>query len=87
MEGINASLKRMDLEYVDVVFAHRFDSATPMLETVRGFTDIIRSGKAFYWGTSMWPAQKITEAYWIAKMNKLIPPVVEQPIYNMFSRR
>merc|ERR1712154_129302 len=39
-----------------------------------------------YWGTSMWSAQKITEAYWVAKVNKLIAPVVEQPLYNMFSR-
>ena len=74
------------LDYVDIVYAHRCDELTPMLETVRGFTDIIRSGKALYRGTSMWTAQKITEAYWIARMHKLIPPVVEQPIYNMFTR-
>jgi len=86
MEGINASLKRLQLDYVDVLFAHRFDPVTPMEEIVRGFTDIIRAGKAFYWGTSMWTSQKITEAYWVAKVNNLIPPVVEQPIYNMLAR-
>jgi len=86
MEGIKGSLERLQLDYVDIVYAHRYDSVTPMEEIVRGFTDIIRSGKAFYWGTSMWPAQKITEAYWIARLKNLIPPVVEQPIYNMFSR-
>jgi len=86
MEGINGSLERLQLEYVDVVFAHRYDPLTPMEEIVRGFTDIIRSGKAFYWGTSQWTSQKITEAYWIAKVNNLIPPVVEQPLYNMFAR-
>jgi len=86
MEGIKGSLERLQLDYVDIVYAHRYDSVTPMEEIVRGFTDIIRSGKAFYWGTSMWPAQKLTEAYWIARLNNLIPPVVEQPIYNMFSR-
>jgi len=86
MEGINGSLERLQLEYVDVVFAHRYDPLTPMEEIVRGFTDIIRSGKAFYWGTSQWTSQKITEAYWIAKVHNLIPPVVEQPIYNMFTR-
>jgi len=86
MEGIDESLQRLQLDYVDVVLAHRYDPLTPMLEIVRGFTDIIRAGKAFYWGTSMWSAQKITEAFWIAKVNKLIAPVVEQPLYNMFSR-
>ncbi len=86
MEGIDASLKRMQLGYVDVLYAHRYDNLTPMEEIVRGFTDIIKSGKAFYWGTSMWPAQKITEAYWVAKINGWIPPIVEQPCYNMFTR-
>jgi len=86
VEAINASLKRLQLEYVDIVMAHRYDPLTPMLEVVRGFTDMIRSGKAFYWGTSMWTPQKITEAYWVAKVHNLIPPVVEQPMYNMFFR-
>jgi len=86
IEGVNASLKRMDLEYVDIIYAHRCDLTTPLLETVQGFTQIIRDGKAFYWGTSMWPALKIVEAYWLAKVHKLIPPIVEQPIYNMFAR-
>merc|ERR1712130_234659 len=53
---------------------------------VRGFTKLINDGKAFYWGTSMWSAQKLTEAYWLAYVHHLIPPVVEQPIYNMFAR-
>jgi len=86
MEGIKGSLQRLQLDYVDVLYAHRYDPATPMEEIVRGFTDIIRSGKALYWGTSMWSSQKLTEAYWVAKVNNLIPPIVEQPIYNMFAR-
>lgn len=86
MEGMDESLARLQLDYVDIVMAHRHDALTPMLEIVQGFTDIIRAGKAFYWGTSMWSAQKITEAYWVAKVNKLIAPVVEQPQYNMFFR-
>jgi len=86
MEGVDASLKRMQLEYVDIIYAHRHDAATPLLEVIEGFTQIIRDGKAFYWGTSMWPAVRIIEAYWLAKMHKLIPPVVEQPLYSMFNR-
>eukprot|EP01083_Nonionella_stella_P245947 854446_1 len=86
IEGINESLERLQLDYVDIIYAHTVDALTPTEEIVMGFTDIIRNGKAFYWGTSGWPAQKITEAYWIAKINNWIPPVVEQPPYNMFNR-
>ena len=63
IEGMNNSLKRMNLEYVDVVMAHRWDPLTPTEEVVRAFTKLIRDGKAFYWGTSCWTPQKITEAY------------------------
>eukprot|EP01084_Bolivina_argentea_P079405 144045_1 len=86
IEGVNASLKRLQLDYVDVVFCHRPDALTPTEEVVRAYTSIIQSGKAFYWGTSEWTAQQITEAYWIAKMEGLIAPVVEQPQYNLFHR-
>ena len=63
IEGMDKSLKRLKLDYVDIVFAHRWDSLTPTEETVRAFTKLIRDGKAFYWGTSCWTSQKITEAY------------------------
>eukprot|EP01084_Bolivina_argentea_P274201 467300_1 len=85
-EGMKASLKRTGLEYVDVVYAHRYDPVTPMEEIVRGFTQLIQKGYAFYWGTSMWPTEAIIEAYWTAKLHNLIPPVVEQPKYNMLNR-
>jgi len=86
MEGTNNSLKRLQLDYVDVIYAHRFDVLTPVLEVVRAFTDIIKSGKAFYWGTSMWPNYRIIEAFYLAKLHNLIPPIVEQPKYSMFDR-
>jgi len=86
IEGINGSLKRLQLDYVDVVYCHRPDPLTPTEEIVRAYTSVIRQGKAFYWGTSEWTAQQITEAYWIAKMEGLIAPVVEQPQYNLFER-
>jgi len=85
-EGLDKSLTRMKLDYVDVVFAHRPDPLTSVEEIVRGFTQAIREGKAFYWGTSEWSAAEIVEAYWVAKMYDLIPPVVEQPQYNLFTR-
>jgi voltage-dependent potassium channel beta subunit len=86
IEGLEASLKRMGLEYVDLVFAHRPDIHTPIEETVRAFNHVINQGKAFYWGTSEWSAQQIMEAYSIARQEHLIPPLMEQPQYNMFHR-
>lgn len=86
IEGLDASLERMQLEYVDLLFAHRPDKFTPIEETVRAMTHIINQGKALYWGTSMWSAQEIMQAYAVARREHLIPPLMEQPEYNMFSR-
>lgn len=86
MEGMSNSLKRLKMEYVDIVFCHRFDPLTSTKEVVRAFSDVIRSGKALYWGTSEWSAAQITEAFWVAKTEGLIPPVAEQPQYNLFCR-
>lgn len=88
IEGLQASLKRLDLEYVDVVYAHRPDRLTPMEETVRAFNHVIEiKGWAMYWGTSEWSADEIAEACGIAKQLGLIGPVVEQPMYNMLVRK
>ncbi len=86
IEGLNASLARLQLDYVDLVFCHRPDFHTPIEETVRAMTHVINQGKAFYWGTSEWSAQEIMEAYTIARQEHLIPPLMEQPEYNMFAR-
>jgi len=87
VEGLKSSLKRLDQPYVDVVFAHRPDPATPMLEIVEGFTQVIRNlNLAYYWGTSEWSAAQITEAILLAEKHNLIAPVVEQPQYNAFHR-
>ncbi len=86
IEGIEASLARLQMEYVDLVFCHRPDPYTPVEETVQGMNYIINHGKAFYWGTSEWSAQQIMEAYAIARREHLIPPQMEQPEYNMFNR-
>ena len=87
VEGIDASLDRLQLDYVDLVFAHRSDFHTPMEETVRAFNHLINQGKAFYWGTSEWSAQEIMEAYAIAQREHLLPPLMEQPQYHMFHRQ
>ena len=86
MEGTNASLKRLQMDYVDLIFCHRPDIRTPIEETVWAMNQVINQGKAFYWGTSEWNAQQITEAVGIARREHLIPPLMEQPQYNMFHR-
>lgn len=87
MEGIDNSLRRMQLEYVDLLFCHRPDPETPIEETVRAMDLIIRQGKAFYWGTSEWSAEELEEAFRIAKDLGCIAPVMEQPQYNMLVRK
>ena len=86
VEGINASLERLQMDYVDLLFCHRPDIHTPVEETVWAMNQIIQQGKAFYWGTSQWSAQQIMDAYGIARREHLIPPLMEQPEYNMFHR-
>ncbi len=86
IEGTNAALKRLQFDYVDLIFCHRPDFHTPVEETVWAMNHIINQGKALYWGTSEWPAERILEAYHIARRDHLIPPLMEQPEYNMFRR-
>jgi len=85
-EGTDAALLRLQLEYVDLLYCHRADIETPVGETVWAMNQIIRQGKAFYWGTSEWSARQITEACYFAAQEHLIPPTMEQPQYNMFTR-
>jgi voltage-dependent potassium channel beta subunit len=86
IEGANASLARLQLDYVDLIFCHRPDIRTPTEETVRAMSYLVDQGKAFYWGTSEWSAAQIMEAYGIARREHLVPPTMEQPQYNMFAR-
>ncbi|KAI9735968.1 MAG: hypothetical protein M1834_001434 [Cirrosporium novae-zelandiae] len=86
VEGLNASLERLGLEYVDLVYAHRPDRNTPIEETVRAFNWLINAGKAFYWGTSEWTAEEIAEAWRVADKLGLIGPLMEQPQYNLLAR-
>lgn len=85
-ESIDRSLERMGTDYVDIYFAHRYDTETPMEEIVEVFSDVVRSGRAHYWGTSEWSAAQIAEAHTLAKANGLVAPVTEQPQYSMLYR-
>ncbi|KIV82162.1 hypothetical protein PV11_04290 [Exophiala sideris] len=86
IEGTEASLKRLQLEYVDLLYCHRPDRHTPIEETVRAMNHLINSGKAFYWGTSEWNSEEIAMAWACAERLNLIGPVMEQPEYNMLKR-
>jgi len=86
VEGTEAALARLGLDYVDLIFCHRPDVHTPVEETVRAMNHVINQGKALYWGTSEWPAERILEAYHVARRERLIPPLMEQPEYHMLQR-
>ncbi|KAF2249513.1 Aldo/keto reductase [Trematosphaeria pertusa] len=86
IEGTQASLDRLQLDYVDILYAHRPDRHTPVEETVRAFNYLIGAGKCFYWGTSEWLASEIEEAWAVADRLGLIGPVVEQPGYSLLKR-
>ncbi len=85
-EGSLASLKRLQLNYVDIMYCHRPDPETPLEETLFGIDYLLKNGYILYWGTSQWEAEKIDLAHKLCKEMKIMPPIVEQPIYNMFSR-
>jgi len=86
LNAIDASLKRLQLDYVDLVYCHRPDPNTPIEETVWAMHDMIERGKALYWGTSEWSAAEVMAAWQLAERHHLRKPVVEQPEYNLFHR-
>jgi len=87
VESIHASLRRLQLDYIDLYYCHRFDPDTPVDEVVFTMNHLIQQGKILYWGTSEWSAAQITQAYGVARRYNLIPPTMEQPQYNMFHRQ
>jgi voltage-dependent potassium channel beta subunit len=86
LEGTKNSLRRLQLDYVDLLFCHRPDLETPVEETVLAMDYLVRNGYAMYWGTSEWSATQIDAAYQAAEKLNCIPPSMEQPKYNMFFR-
>lgn len=86
LEGTRHSLRRLQLDYVDLLFCHRPDPDTSIEETVLAMDYLVRQGYAFYWGTSEWSREQIESAYQIAEQLGCIKPSMEQPKYNMFAR-
>jgi len=87
LDAIDGSLRRLQLDFVDLVFCHRPDPHTPIEETVWAMSDLIDRGKALYWGTSEWSSGDIRAAWEIAERHHLRKPVMEQPQYHLFHRR
>ncbi len=87
VEACEAALKRLKVDYLDLFFCHRPDKETPIEETVWTMHNLIAQGKIMYWGTSEWSAQEIMEAHMFAERHHLIGPTMEQPQYNMLTRR
>jgi voltage-dependent potassium channel beta subunit len=86
MESVDASLKRLKTDYLDIYYCHRWDPNTPIEETVRAMDDLVRQGKVLYWGTSMWSAQQLELAHAVAAKFNAYAPMVEQPRYNLIHR-
>jgi len=87
MESVHASLKRMNVDYLDLYFCHRYDPDTPIEEVVRTMNILIQQGKILYWGTSEWEASQVARAYGVARQYNLIPPTMDQPQYNLLHRK
>lgn len=86
MESIDGTLQRLGMDYIDIYFCHRPDPETPIYETVRAMNDVVTRGKALYWGTSVWSAEQLQEAYDICDQEHLYKPQAEQPPYSLLVR-
>ena len=86
-DSIHATLKRLDTDYIDLYFCHRYDPDTPLEEVVRAMSDLVSQGKIMYWGTSRWSASQVTAAIAAARQLNVVPPSMEQCRYNMLDRR
>jgi aryl-alcohol dehydrogenase-like predicted oxidoreductase len=85
MESINGSLKRLQTDYVDLYQAHRFDTETPLEETMQAFADVVRQGKAHYIGVSEWTADQIRQGHRLAQ-ELGFQLISSQPQYSMLWR-
>jgi aryl-alcohol dehydrogenase-like predicted oxidoreductase len=84
---IDASLRRLQVEYVDLYQCHRYDVHTPLEETVQAMDDLVRAGKILYWGVSEWNADQIAAAVNLARARGWAEPVSNQPQYSALWRR
>jgi aryl-alcohol dehydrogenase-like predicted oxidoreductase len=85
-QGFAKSLKRLQQEYVDVIFLHRFDSCVPLKEQISPLIEFIENDQAFYWGTSAFTPAQLSECHLICERKGWPAPIVEQCEYNMLTR-
>lgn len=86
MEQCEASLDRLDTDYVDLYQCHRYDNDVPLEETCRAMDDLVRAGKILYWGVSEWSAEQIAAAVELCREETWAVPVSNQPQYNALWR-
>lgn len=86
-EAVKGSLKRLQMDYVDIIYAHGYDQNTPIEETCRAFHEVIEEGEAFYWGTSNWDVDQIFKAFQVCEKLNLHKPICGQNQYNMIHRK
>ncbi len=85
-ESVEASLRRLRTDYIDLYQCHRYDPETPVTEVVRAMDDLVRQGKILYWGVSCWSAAQIVDAVRVAQATNAVAPISNQPPYNMLER-
>ena len=87
LASLDQSLKRLQLDYVDIFYSHRFDSNTPLEETLGALDTAVRQGKALYVGISSYSGEQTRQAVAICKANGFVVPIIHQPSYSLLNRR
>ena len=86
IEGVKNSLNRLGLDYIDILYCHRYDMRTPLEETIKAIDTLVNNGTVLYWGTSNWTPSQIMEAIKICEQYKYVKPICEQSNYSMIKR-
>ena len=85
--GVEASLRRLRTEWIDLYQLHRYDPAVPLDETIETLDTLVKEGKILYWGTSTFASWQMSEVRWRAELHHRVGPVCEQAPYNILDRR
>ncbi|MCA8972163.1 MAG: aldo/keto reductase family protein [Planctomycetes bacterium] len=85
-ESIDSSLKRLNTDYVDLYQCHRYDTETPLIETIEAMNDLVRRGKTLYWGVSKWTADQLRQCVHLCRERGFTVPISNQPPYSMLDR-
>jgi aryl-alcohol dehydrogenase-like predicted oxidoreductase len=86
IQAVDASLRRLGVDYLDLYQTHAFDEKTPIEETLCVLDDLVHQGKVCFIGCSNYPAWRLTEAIWNSRLNRIASFVSLQPHYNLVHR-